>query len=284
MGPLAAGIGAAATLGGAFMSAQGAAAQNAAARDRMNMEYSMFQRQNDLNQWYFQKNFENELYLTGSAYQRAMADMKAAGLNPVLAYQQGGAGGHAGSGQSAGGQLSDPMPANPAGELGRGIGRTVQSALDAAHTVETVGLTANQKETERQRARNVELDNALKIEQTFRTAAEIDKVKSETSLTQGQTSHLSHVQKYLGAQSAQALANAGNVSAQTPGSAAASAKAQDFGPGWVGDIANTADKIRQHGQRKIGEGWDAAKDVARRVWSSVGGLGQPTTPVPNPRR
>lgn len=50
-----------------------------------------------------QKNRDFQQMMSSTAYQRAMQDMKAAGLNPILAYQQGGAGTPGGSSASVGG-------------------------------------------------------------------------------------------------------------------------------------------------------------------------------------
>lgn len=88
---IAAGIGAAANIAGGIMGAKGAASS-------ARMQAAMAREERD-----WQERMSN------TSYQRAMADMKLAGLNPVLAYKQGGAGTPGGAGLPAAINTMEPI-------------------------------------------------------------------------------------------------------------------------------------------------------------------------------
>lgn len=114
--------------------------------------------------------------MSSTAYQRGMADMKAAGLNPMLAFSQGGA--------------SAPSGVTPT------INSTTKSGL--GHAAITAGLGIQSAATAKQQAdtqqasaeSSIALNKATAAKQvadTARSSAEVDRIRAETSRTRQQT-------------------------------------------------------------------------------------------------
>ena len=120
-------ISAGGSLLGGMLGSQGQAATNAQQQKQFEQTqagHAMEYWNNIDESWKFQR--DNQAFaerMANTAYQRATADMKAAGLNPILAYQQGGANAPTSSGQVPG---SPGMPGmssfgNPGAALGAGV-------------------------------------------------------------------------------------------------------------------------------------------------------------------
>lgn len=165
-------ISAAGSIGGGLLSSGGQAAanqQNAAlAREQMA----------------FQERMSN------TAYQRSMADMRAAGLNPILAYQKGGA-------STPGGALATMQ--NEAAPLGESFSKATTNAKEAAMATSQIGQIRSQTEANtaaaalaNQNEKKSSAETAVAGATLFKTLEEVKNIESVTRNNNIQSETLRH--------------------------------------------------------------------------------------------
>lgn len=215
--------------------------------------------------------------MSNTAYQRSMADMKAAGLNPILAYQQGGA-------------------SSPAGGLASAQAATMQNALDPL--AEGVSSAAS-------KAKEAEGISLIK-EQAKNTVSQTDLNKASEALNKQLDSKAAQDTATSAAQMRAAIANEKNTSADTVNKTIQSGilandavtayqrsrlakaeadQAEKYGPGTWGNLGGTVEKAigRLVDINRKGGGSDPSSPTDPRWWGFKGrdrALGN--TPSENP--
>lgn len=118
-----------------------------------------------------QRNRDYQERLSNSAYQRSMKDMYAAGLNPILAYQKGGAS------TPSGGQAAFTTPKMEAPHMPNVIGEAVNTAM-------AYKRAAQENENMRYTADNIQADTAKKISEENINKAKLQILGEELSPAQ----------------------------------------------------------------------------------------------------
>lgn len=138
--------------------------------------------------------------MSSTAYQRAMNDMRYAGLNPILAYSQGGATTPGGMGAS----MTAATMENTMDSLGRGVSSAAQAAKDAEISQQVKAQTGLTKAQETLAAAGVE-----KVKQeTLTSAADANRKNAETAILAGSVDNPAAQRALWSAQAASAASQA----------------------------------------------------------------------------
>lgn len=220
-----AGISAAGSLAGGMMSSAGQSAANAS-NQQFNSQQAQYQRE-----W--------EQNMSSTAYRRGMEDMKAAGLNPILAYSQGGA--STPSGASASSNVENAMEG-----VGQGVTSAAQIARNAAdlkQVLTATDTTATQGDLNKSTAAMNAASTIKAAQDTATSAADMRRKDAETALTVEQMKNPEALRQLHGAQAGMASAQAGTARSQTELNKRQLEDQQKYGPSTTGQNASSLDRI-----------------------------------------
>lgn len=163
---------------------QANSANSAMNRGQMQFQWDMAQWQAAQQRQMFDDANAFNQYNANTAFQRGMADMKAAGLNPILAYQQGGAS----TPQSAGGQIQ-ALSAPGMIPMQNALGPAASSAMQAATAIG--GLEQMAASVDQSRANAQFLNEQAKLSQDQQRLAQAHTAQAAAqTVTEGYRSGL----------------------------------------------------------------------------------------------
>lgn len=132
--------------------------------------------------------------MSNTSYQRAVSDMQAAGLNPMLAYSQGGASTPGGAGLPMGNSIAAGVSGAQAFLQNENLEKqneqieasTDKTRAEADLTRAQIPAVAQQIDTSSAHAANLRQDTSLKVEQMVRVMAEVDRIAEQNHLTRAE--------------------------------------------------------------------------------------------------